>query len=57
MAKIKLDKYYTPNDVVDKCLEIVKEIMLTDKIIPSQVIEPSAGSGAFSNKITKKVIN
>lgn len=51
MAKINLDKYYTPNDIVEECLKITKEIMLKDGVIPSRVIEPSAGNGAFSKKI------
>ena len=53
MAKINLDKYYTPNDIVDLCLNEVKEVMLKDGVVPSRVIEPSAGNGAFSKKIKK----
>lgn len=51
MAKINLDKYYTPNDIVDLCLKEVKSIMKNDGIVPHRVIEPSAGNGAFSKKI------
>lgn len=51
MAKIDLDKYYTPDDIVDLCLKAVKEVMLKDGVVPSRVIEPSAGNGAFSKKI------
>lgn len=49
--KITNDKYYTPSDVVDFCLNEVKKIMMEDGITPSLVIEPSAGNGAFSSKI------
>ena len=51
MAKINLDKYYTPDDIVDLCLKAVKEVMLKDGVVPHRVIEPSAGNGAFSKKI------
>lgn len=51
MAKINLDKYYTPSDIVDFCLNEVKKIMIEDGVKPSRVIEPSAGNGSFSKKI------
>lgn len=45
--KINLDKFYTPADVVDKCIyefwETFKEV--------TELIEPSAGNGAFSLKL------
>jgi len=45
--KINLDKFYTPSDVVDKCIyefwETFKEV--------TELIEPSAGNGAFSLKL------
>lgn len=46
MAKVELDKFYTKNEVVDICLNLMKDLAEYDIII-----EPSAGSGAFSNKI------
>lgn len=46
--KIMLDKYYTPSHVVDICISKTFEI-LGDSI--SEIIEPSAGNGAFSNRI------
>lgn len=49
MSKLINDKYYTPSEVVDLCLKIIndslKSCMITD------IIEPSAGSGAFSSKL------
>lgn len=43
--KHELDKFYTKEDVVDQCLSYID----FDK--HDCIIEPSAGSGAFSNKI------
>lgn len=51
MAKLENDKYYTPDDLVDFCLSQMKKVLLEDGIIPSRIIEPSAGNGAFSKKI------
>lgn len=49
--KLELDKYYTPEEIVDKCLEIFfNEIPLN---CISEIIEPSAGNGSFSNKLFK----
>ena len=48
MAKLELDKYYTPKDVVDSVCQNVKEI-LKDSI--TEIIEPSAGNGAFVDSI------
>ena len=44
MAKIPHDKYYTPQHIVDKCVNKVKEIVADDV---TEIIEPSAGNGAF----------
>ena len=44
MAKIPNDKYYTPQHIVDKCVNKVKEIV-ADSV--TEIIEPSAGNGAF----------
>lgn len=49
--RIQNDKYYTPNDVVDFCLEELKKVLKQDDFVPTRVIEPSAGNGAFSKKI------
>ena len=42
---IKLDKYYTPINVANKCWDIVEEVIGFDNI--SEIIEPSCGNGAF----------
>ena len=44
MAKIPNDKYYTPQHIVDKCVNKVKEVV-ADNV--TEIIEPSAGNGAF----------
>jgi len=49
MAKIENDKYYTPIEIskycIDKTLEIIDNQNITD------IIEPSAGNGSFSNQL------
>lgn len=45
--KIDLDKYYTNSGIVDHCLKVVDNLIIDY----GEVIEPSAGSGAFSLKI------
>lgn len=49
MAKIKNDKYYTSKELALHCINKVYEIIGTENIL--DVIEPSAGSGAFSKQI------
>ena len=49
MSKLNLDKYYTEDSVVLKCLNIAAKTLFSEII--SEAIEPSAGNGAFSNKI------
>ena len=49
MAKIKLDKYYTPLEISKYCIEKTFEILKGEEI--SEIIEPSAGAGSFSNQI------
>ena len=44
MAKIPNDKYYTPQHIVDMCVNKVKEIV-ADSV--TEILEPSAGNGAF----------
>ena len=49
LKRNSIDKYYTKNNVVDLCLELVKkyiEINTNDLII-----EPSAGNGSFIDGI------
>jgi len=47
--KLHLDKYYTPDDVAQYCIDKTIQILKNEKI--SEVIEPSAGNGVFSKKI------
>ena len=47
MSKIDLDKYYTDNGTVQHCLSVVDNLLIDY----SEVIEPSAGNGAFSLQI------
>jgi hypothetical protein len=47
MAKINLDKYYTDPSIVSLCLEELSKLNLP--II--EYLEPSAGAGAFSNRL------
>ena len=48
--KIENDKYYTNNDLAKYCIGKAYEIIGKENI--SQVIEPSAGNGSFSNQIS-----
>ena len=50
MAKIYNDKYYTPDNVVKKVIEVLeKDVMPISKF--SRIIEPSAGAGAFLKRL------
>lgn len=49
MAKINLDKYYTPIDVAKYCIDKTLEIIGRENV--AHIIEPSAGSGSFSNQL------
>lgn len=49
MAKIEHDKYYTPADLAKRLIDKTYEIIGEDNI--TEIIEPSAGNGAFSNQI------
>ena len=43
------DKYYTSKNIVNKCIELVKEHIIIDG--NDLCIEPSAGNGSFINSI------
>lgn len=47
MATIEHDKYYTPSDLAEYCVNKTKEIIGEENI--TEWLEPSAGSGAFLN--------
>lgn len=49
MAKITNDKYYTSNEVVEKCWNIIKETIDLNEV--TEIIESSAGNGAWIDKI------
>lgn len=49
MSKIENDKYYTSIELAKYCIDKTYEIIGNDII--TDVIEPSAGNGAFSNQI------
>lgn len=49
MAKIENDKYYSPQHIVDLVIQRTKEVIGLDNI--SEFIEPSAGNGAFLDKL------
>ena len=46
MAKIELDKYYTPIEVANHCWEKTDEIINIKENV-SRIIEPSVGNGSF----------
>lgn len=47
--KIKNDKYYTPQNLAKRLIEKTFEIIGKDNI--TEIIEPSAGNGSFSNQL------
>ena len=49
MAKIDKDKYYTPINLAKYCIDKTYEIIGKEDI--TEIIEPSAGNGSFSNQI------
>lgn len=49
--KLILDKYYTPKEIVNKCLELFFNTIDINDV--SEIIEPSAGNGAFSDELIK----
>ena len=49
MGKIRLDKYYTPKDVALELINITKEVIPWEQV--TDIIEPSAGDGAFSTQL------
>ncbi len=53
MAKINLDKYYTPKDIAWSCIKKTLDVIGKYKI--TDVIEPSAGNGVFSQRIERCV--
>ena len=54
MAKIEHDKYYTPNDLAEYCVNKAKEIIGEENI--SEYLEPSAGEGVFLNYLPENTL-
>lgn len=48
-SKLHLDKYYTPSEIAKHCISKTYEVIGKSNI--SEIIEPSAGNGSFSNQI------
>ena len=48
-TKLENDKYYTPIELAKKCIDKTFEIIGRENI--TDIIEPSAGNGSFSNQI------
>ena len=48
-TKLDNDKYYTPIDLAKKCIDKTFKLIGVENI--SEIIEPSAGNGSFSNQI------
>lgn len=54
MGKLNHDKYYTSDEVVEKCWRILEETINMDEV--SEIIESSAGAGAWIEKIKESGI-
>ena len=54
IAKIKLDKYYTSDELARYCVEKTKEIIGEENI--TEWLEPSAGAGAFLNHLPQNIL-
>lgn len=47
MSKLNLDKYYTPEYIATRCIDTALSLIPE----PTEIVEPSAGDGSFSNQI------
>ena len=52
MSKLLNDKYYTPKDLAKRLIETTFSVLGKDNI--TDIIEPSAGNGAFSSQMECK---
>ena len=50
-SKLNLDQYYTSNEVAQHCIDVMYRVLEDQRI--TEIIEPSAGNGAFSKKIAR----
>lgn len=48
--KLNLDQYYTSDESAQHCIDKTREILGS---LVTEIIEPSAGNGSFSNKLRK----
>lgn len=53
MAKIELDKYYTPDDLAQYCIDKTRNVLKGEKV--TSIVEPSAGAGAFTKLLPKNL--
>lgn len=51
MTKLENDKYYTPNDLASRLIETTFDVLEKENCTISEIIEPSAGSGSFSEQL------
>ena len=49
---IELDKFYTPTETAKKCVDLMLNVV-TSRFFVTEYLEPSAGSGNFSNLIER----
>ena len=49
-TKLHLDQYYTPTEVAVHCIETAYRVIGKENI--TTILEPSAGTGSFSNNIS-----
>lgn len=47
---IELDKFYTPTETAKRCVDLMLDVV-TNRFFVTEYLEPSAGSGNFSNLI------
>ena len=55
LTRNTIDKFYTKKEVANVCIELFQDFVNPDT--KDIIIEPSAGSGAFSNELIKKYNN
>ncbi len=55
LTRNTIDKFYTKKEVAKICIELFEDFVNPDK--DDIIIEPSAGSGAFSNELLRKFDN
>lgn len=51
MTRIEDNKYYTPTELAKRLIDTTFEVLKSKGHVVSEVVEPSAGNGAFSNQM------